>query len=166
MARFAVNTHRIDPYRISKFQVVLDGRVVPDIVRVGALRRETETVLYRAGDFPNHLVKAPGLTDFDPIVMERGITHDTTFEEWAELCYSAQGDAAISLKSFRKDMLINLLNRQGTVVLSYRVYRAWVSEYTALPELDAHANEVAVETITIQHEGWERDKSVSEPAET
>ena len=166
MARFALNTHRIDPYKISKFQVVLDGRVVPDVIRVSALRRETETVLYRAGDFPNHLIKAPGLTDFDPIVVERGITHDTTFEDWADLCYSAQGDAAASLKAFRKDMLINLLNRQGAVVLSYRVYRCWVSEYTALPDLDSQANETAIESITIQHEGWERDKSVPEPAET
>lgn len=166
MARFAVNPYRLDPYKTSKFQLILDGRVVPDVVRISALRRETETVLYRPGDFPNHLIKAPGLTDFDPIIIERGITHDTTFEDWADLCYSVQGDAAISLKNFRKDMLINLLNRQGTVVLSYRIYRGWVSEYTALPELDAHANETAIERIVVQHEGWERDEAVAEPAET
>jgi len=166
MTSFPVNTHRLDPYRADKFQVILDGRTVPGVSKVSPLRRTTDVVLWREGGFASHFVTAPGLTSFDPIILERGITHDPTFEQWAALSYSPLGDAAMSLKDFRKDVRINLLNRQGTVVLSYMVYRAWVAEYQALLELDANASEVAVEKIVLQHEGFERDTRVAEPAET
>ncbi len=166
MTGFPVNTHRLDPYRACKFHVILDGRVVPGVSRVSPLGRSTDVVVWRDGGFPSHFMTAPGLTSFDPITLERGITHDPTFEQWAALSYSPHGDAAMSLRNFRKDMRINLLNQQGTAVLSYMVYRAWVANYQALPELDANANEVAIEKIVLQHEGFERDTSVVEPAET
>jgi phage tail-like protein len=121
---------------------------------------------YRSGTFVSRFLRSPGLSKFDPIVLKRGITHDTTFEDWAELVYHPAGDAAMSLRNFRKDMRINLLNQQGSVVLSYMVYRCWVSEYAPLPDLDADANEVAMETIVLEHEGFERDRGVSEPQET
>ena len=166
MTRFPVNVHRRDPYKTSKFQVVLDGRIVPDVVRISGLTRRTETVLYRDGALESHFITAPGTTTFDPIIIERAITHDTTFEDWAALAFNRAGDSAMSLREFRKDMTINLLNQQGTVVLSYMVYRCWVSEYTALPELDANGNTVAIETVTLENEGWERDRAVGEPQET
>jgi phage tail-like protein len=165
MAEFVVNPHRLDPYKVFKFQVILDGNIVPGVSRVSALRRHTEPVQYRSGAFANFFLRAPGTTKFDPIVLERGVTHDTVFEDWAELAYSPAGDAAMSLRNFRKDMRINLLNQQGTVVLSYMVYRCWVSEYQPLPELNADANAVAMETIVLEHEGFERDRGVSEPEE-
>lgn len=166
MTSFPVNPHRLDPYKTFKFQVILDGQVVPGISKVGPLRRHTATILYRDGGFPNHTVTAPGLTEFDPIVIERGITHDKTFENWAALAYGGAGTPGMSLKNFRKNIRINLLNEQGTVVRSYMVYRAWVSEYTALPVMDASANAVAIETIVLTYEGFEVDASVSEPVET
>ena len=166
MVEFAVNPHRLDPYKNFKFQVVLDGKVVPGVTRVSTLRRHTETIFHRDGTFPSHLMTAPGATSFDPIILERGITHDTTFEDWAALAYSPAGDAAMSLRNFRKDMRINLLNQQGSVVLSYMVYRCWVAEYQALRELDANANAVAIETLVLQHEGFERDRDIPEPTET
>lgn len=166
MVEFAVNPHRLDPYKNFKFQVVLDGEVVSGVTRVSTLRRRTETVFHRDGTFPSHLMTAPGATSFDPIILERGITHDTTFEDWAALAYSPAGDAAMSLRNFRKDMRINLLNQQGSVVLSYMVYRCWVAEYQALGELDANANAVAIETLVLQHEGFERDRGIPEPKET
>ncbi len=166
MVEFAVNPHRLDPYKNFKFQVVLDGKVVPGVTRVSTLRRHTETIFHRDGTFPSHLMTAPGATSFDPIVLERGITHDTTFEDWAALAYSPAGDAAMSLRNFRKDIRINLLNQQGSVVLSYMVYRCWVAEYQALRELDANANAVAIETLVLQHEGFERDRDIPEPTET
>lgn len=165
MASFVVNPHRLNPYKNCKFQVILDGKIVPGVSRVSPLWRRTETVLWRDGSFPNHFVTAPGLTNFDPIILERGIAHDTTFEDWAALAYNPAGDAAMSLRNFRKDMRINLLNQQGTVVLSYMVYRCWVAEYQALPELDANGNEVAIERVVLQHEGFERDAEVTEPEE-
>ena len=109
MVEFAVNPHRLDPYKNFKFQVVLDGKVVPGVTRVSTLRRRTETIFHRDGTFPSHLMTAPGATSFDPIILERGITHDTTFEDWAALAYSPASDAAMSLRNFRKDMRINLV---------------------------------------------------------
>lgn len=166
MTAFVVNPHRLDPYKAFKFEVIVDNRVVPGISRVSALRRRTEVAEHRDGAFPSHFLKAPGITRFDPVVLERGVTHDTTFEDWAELAYHPSGDAAMSLRNFRKDMRINLLNQQGSVVLSYMVYRCWVSAYQPLPDLDSGASEVAVETIVLEHEGFERDREIGEPAES
>jgi len=166
MPPFSVNVHRFDPYKNFKFRVILDGKAVPGVSKVSGLRRTTEVVLHRDGGLPSHFQKAPGLTRFEPITLERGITHDTTFEDWADLAFNQQGDAAMSLKNFRKDMLIDLLNQQGSVVLAFMVYRCWVAEYQALPELDANGNAVAIETITLEHEGFERDRGVAEPVET
>ena len=165
MVPFPTNPHRLVPYKSFKFQLVLDGDVVAGVSRIGGLRRRTEVVPHRDGGMPSHLLTAPGATSFDPIVLERGITEDTTFRDWAELAYSPQGDAAMSLRDFRKDLRINLLNQQGSVVLSYMVFRAWVSEFEALPELDANGNEIAIERIVLQHDGWEQDRAVSPPVE-
>ena len=166
MVPFPANPHRLDPYKSFKFQLILDGQVVAGVSRIGGLRRRTEVVLHRDGRMPSHLLTAPGATSFDPIVLERGITQDTTFRDWAEQAYSPQGDGAMSLKNFRKDLRIDLLNQQGSVVLSYMVFRAWVSEFEALPELDANGNEIAIERIVLQHEGWEQDRAVAEPVES
>jgi len=165
MTSFAVNPHRLDPYKNFKFRVILDGKVVPGVSKVGPLKRRTTTILVRDGNFANHSITAPGLTEFEPIVMERGITHDKTFETWAALAYGGSS-GAMSLKTFRKNVRIDLLNEQGTVVRSYMVYRAWVSEYTALPVMDASGNDVAIETLVLTYEGFEIDASVPEPAET
>ena len=166
MTGFVVNPHRLDPYGDFKFQVILDGQVVPGVSKVSPLWRRTDVVIWRDGSFPSHFVTAPGLTAFDPITLERGLTHDTTFEAWAALSYNPAGDAAMSLKNFRKDLRINLLNQQGAIALSYMVYRCWVAEYQALSALDANATEVATEKIVLHHDGFERDRAVVEPTET
>jgi phage tail-like protein len=163
---FSVNAHRFDPYRTFKFQVIIDGRPVAGLRKMSALKRKTETVTWRsAGDASTQRI-LPGGTTFDPITLEQGLTHDPVFEAWANLVNNAEGDAAMSLKNFRKDLVVNVLNLQGTVALAYKIKRAWVSEFTALPDLDAaNMNAVGIQTIVIQNEGWERDTSVAEPAE-
>jgi phage tail-like protein len=166
MAQFSVNTHRFDPYKNFKFRVRWDARYVAGVSKVGALKRTTEVVTHRQGGDPSHARTAPAGTKHEPITLERGITHDTDFRDWANLVFDIRGDASMSLKNFRKDIYIELLNEQGTVVKAYNVYRCWVSEYQALPELDANGNGVAFETITLQNEGWEEDRAVTEPAET
>jgi phage tail-like protein len=166
MAQFSVNTHRFDPYKNHKFRVKWDGRYVAGVSKVGALKRTTEVVSHREGGDPSTQRHAPGSSKFEPISLERGVTHDPEFENWANLVYHTDGDAAISLKDFRKDVILELLNEQGTVVQSYKVYRCWVSEFQALPELDANANAVAIQMLTLQNEGWERDTAVTEPAES
>ena len=172
MAQFPVNTHRLDPFSGFKFrlkwQSVPGGpyAVVAGVSKVSSLKRTTEVISHREGgdlSTPRH---SPGRSSFGPITVERGITFDPEFEKWANLVYSTDGDGAVSLFQFRKDIMIELLNLQGTVVKLYRVFRCWVSEYTALPDLDANANAIAFETLILQNEGHERDDSVVEVLET
>ena len=166
MAQFSVNTHRFDPYRNFKFRVRWDGEIVAGISKVSALRRRTEVVEHRSGSDPSISLLSPGTTSFDQIMLERGVTHDTTFEEWANQVHTVDGDVAMSLKDFRKDIIIELLNLQGTPVKSYKIYRCWVVEYQALPDLEANSRSAAIERLILQTEGWERDTSVTEPSET
>ncbi|ADW19402.1 conserved hypothetical protein [Desulfobulbus propionicus DSM 2032] len=164
---FPVNAHRYDPYRTFKFQILIDGKPVAGLKKMGALKRKTEAVKWRAAGDPSKERILPGGTSYEPITLEQGLSHDPVFENWANLVNNIEGDAAMSLKNFRKDIVINVLNLQGTVAISYKLFRAWVSEYQALPEMDAGAmNAVGIQTITLQHEGWQRDTAVVEPTET
>ncbi|MBI1424596.1 MAG: phage tail protein [Gammaproteobacteria bacterium] len=166
MAKFVVNSYREDPYRNFKFKVKIDNEYVAGLHKCSALKRTIEVVDWREGGDPTHSRKLVGKASFEPITLEQGVTHDTTFEGWAKLVHNYSGDAAMSLKNFRKDIVIDVCNLQGNVVLSYLVYRCWVSEYTALPDLDAAGNSVMISSIILQNEGWERDESITEPTET
>ncbi|VFQ46320.1 phage tail protein [Desulfoluna butyratoxydans] len=165
MAQFTVNTHRFDPYRNFKFKVKWDGKYIAGLSKCSPLKKTTAVTDWREGGDPSSGRKLPGKTSYESITLEAGITHDTTFEEWANLVNNFQGDASMSLKNFRKDVVIDVFNMQGTKVLSYKVYRCWVSEYQALPELDAGGDAVMIRTIKLENEGWERDTSVAEPSE-
>ncbi|KAB0584337.1 phage tail protein [Ideonella dechloratans] len=164
---FPVNTHRHDPYRTFKFQILIDGKPVAGLKKMGALKRKTEAIKWRTAGDPSKERILPGGTSYEPVTLEQGLSHDPVFEGWANLVNNIEGDAAMSLKNFRKDIVINVLNLQGQVALSYKLFRAWVSEYQALPELDAGAmNAVGIQTLTLQHEGWQRDTAVGEPVES
>ncbi|PRQ09034.1 phage tail protein [Enhygromyxa salina] len=156
MTQFPVNTTRIDPYKNFKFRVRWDGKLVCGVSKVSALKRSTEVVSHREGNDLSTPRHSPASSKFEAITLERGITFDPEFEEWASKVYSAEGDTAVSLAGLRKNITIELLNLQGTVVRAYDVVRCWVSEYTAQPELDANANAIAFETIVLQNEGFER----------
>lgn len=166
MAKFTVNAQRYDPYRNFKFRIKWDGQYVAGLSKCSALKRTTEMVEWREGGDPSSTHKLPGKTKYDAITLTAGVTHDTAFEAWANLVHNYQGDAAMSLKNFRKDVVIDVFNEAGQKALSYKVYRCWVSEYQALPELDASGNAVMIQTIKLENEGWERDTSVTEPTET
>jgi phage tail-like protein len=165
MTQFSVNTHRFDPYRNFKFKIKWDNQYVAGLNKCSALKKTTEMVEWRDGGDPTTSRKLPGKTSYEAITLEQGLTHDTTFEIWANLVNNFQGDAAMSLKDFRKDITIDVFNLAGQQILSYNVYRCWVSEYQALPELDASGNAVMIATIKLENEGWERDFSVGEPVE-
>jgi phage tail-like protein len=167
MATFTVNPRRFDPYKNFKFRVRWDGRYVAGISKVGALKRTTEVVEHREGGDPSTSHKSPGRTKYEPITLEGGVTHDTEFEKWANRVWNFGSGLGMetSLRNFRKDIIIELYNEAGQLVKAYKVYRAWVSEYQALPDLDANANAVAIHHIKLEHEGWERDYEVAEPAE-
>ena len=149
------------------FQVIIDGQVVAGLKKMGLLKKSTEAVKWRSAGDPAHERVMPGGTSWEPVTLEQGLTHDPVFESWANLVNNIQGSAAMSLVNFRKDIVLNVLNLQGTVAISYKLFRAWVSEYQALPDFDASTmNTVGIQTITLQHEGWERDLSVTEPTES
>lgn len=167
MAEFTVNPKRSDPYKNFKFRVKWDGRYVAGVSKVSGLRRTTEVIQHREGGDPSSSRKSPGRTEFESITLERGVTHDPEFENWANKIWNlgAPHGAEVSLKDFRKDIVLELYNEAGQLVLAYKVYRCWVSEYEILPDLDANANAIAIEHIRLENEGWERDQSVSEPVE-
>jgi phage tail-like protein len=167
VAQFSVNPTRFDPYKNFKFRVKWDGRYVAGISKVSALKRTTEVVRHREGGDPSTSRKSPGRNEFDAITLERGVTHDPEFEAWANSVWRV-GNLAdeVSLKNFRKNLIIEMYNEAGQLVIAYQVFRAWVSEYQALPDLDANANAVAIQHIKLENEGWERDVQVVEPAET
>jgi len=167
MAQFSVNAQRFDPYKNFKFRVKWDGRYVAGLSKVSALKRSTEMIEHREGGDPSTSRKSPGRTKYEAITLERGVTHDPEFEQWANKVWNFGSGlgAEVSLKDFRKDLIIEFYNEAGQLAISYKVYRCWVSEFQALPDLDANANAIAIQTIKLENEGWERDFDVTEPTE-
>jgi phage tail-like protein len=164
MAQFTVNATRFDPYKSFMFRVKWDGQYVAGLSKMGALKRSTDPVIHREGGDPTTERKSPGKSKYDAVTLERGVTHDPAFEQWANLVHSLKDP--ISLKKFRKDVTVDVFNEADQKVLSYHLLRCWVSEYQALPALDAGTAAVAIETIKLELEAWERDESVTEPTET
>ena len=167
MAQFSVNAQRFDPYKNFKFRVKWDGRYVAGVSKISALKRSTEVVEHREGGDPSSSRKSPGRTKFEAVTLERGVTHDTEFERWANKVWnfgSGLGEE-VSLKDFRKDIIIEMYNEAGQLGIAYKLFRCWVSEYQALSDMDANANAVAIQTLKLENEGWERDYDVTEPAE-
>ena len=162
-----VSNDRFDPYKNFKFRVKWDGKYVAGISKVSALKRTTEVVKHREGGDPSTSRKSPGRTEYEAITLERGVTHDLEFEKWASKVWKhGQGlGSEVSLKDFRKDVILEVYNEAGQLAISYNIFRTWVSEYQALPELDANANAVAIQLIKLENEGWVRDEGVSEPQE-
>ena len=167
MAEFTVNALRFDPYKNFKFRVKWDGRYVAGVSKVGALKRTTEVVAHRNGGDPSSSRKSPGRSEYEAITLERGVTHDVEFEHWANKVWNFGSGlgAETSLKDFRKDITLEVYNEAGQLAIAYKIFRCWVSEYQALPDLDANANAVAIQTIKLENEGWERDYDVAEPSE-
>lgn len=162
------NTHRVDPYENFKFHVKWGNKYVAGISKVSGLKRSTQVVNHRSGGDPSTPHVSPGQSEYEAITLERGVTHDQEFEQWANRVWgfanSTKADdksnQVESLKDFRKDIIIELYDETGQKVLTYNLFRCWVSEFNAMPELDANSNAVAIQSMTLQNEGWERDDSV------
>jgi phage tail-like protein len=167
MTQFTVNPRRFDPYKNFKFRLKWDGRYIAGVSKVSALKRTTEVVEHREGGDPSTSRKSPGRTKYDAVTLERGVTHDLDFEQWANKVWNFGSGlgAEVSLADFRKDVIVDVFNEAGQKALSYHLFRCWVSEFHALPDLDANANAIAIQTLKLELEGWERDYSVNEPAE-
>lgn len=167
MAQFTVNPERFDPYKNFKFRVKWDGKYVAGVSKVSGLKRTTEVVKHRDGGDPSSTRKSPGRTEYEAITIERGVTHDPEFERWANKIWNFGSGlgAEVSLKDFRKDLTIELMNEAGQLVIAYNVFRCWVSEFQAQADLDANANAVLIQHLKLENEGWERDYAVVEPTE-
>lgn len=164
---FSANAHRYDPYRTFKFQVVIDGQTVAGLSKMSALKKTTEVVDWRFAGDPSHSRKLPGGTSYEAITLEAGLTHDPQFMELANRVNNIDGDGGMSLLNFRTNVVINVLNLQGAIAMSYKVFKAWVSEFQALPDFDANSmNTVGIQTLKLEHEGWQIDSAVSEPTES
>jgi phage tail-like protein len=167
MTEITVSATRFDPYKNFKFRLQWDGRYVAAVSKVSALKRTTEVVTHRHGGDPSSSRKSPGRSEYEAITLERGVTHDPEFEAWANKVwnYGTALGAESSLRDFRKDVILELYNEAGQLAISYKIFRCWVSEFQALPELDANANAVAIQTLKLENEGWERDLSTPVPVE-
>jgi len=172
MPLFTQNATRIDPYKNFRFVVSWDNTPVLGVSKVSPLVRNTTPVRWRAGGDPGTIRVSPGQTVYAPIRMEQGLTFDPTFEKWANKAYYYPNTQSplpngqeMSLADFRKDIVIDFYNEAGQKVMSYQVYRCWVSEFIALPELDSLSNAVAIQSIVLENEGWQRDYSLAEPSE-
>ena len=160
---FVVNATRVDPYQSYKFRILWDGHAVLGVSKVGALRKTTNVVPHRSGGENSTDHKSPGRTQYDGLTLERGITHDTAFEAWANQVHPYAGDVAMDLANYKKELTLEVMNEKGQVALRYFLHDCWVSEFTAIPALDANSNAVAIEMIKIELEGWERDLGTPEP---
>ncbi len=163
MAPFTLNATRFDPYKLFNFRVRWDGLYVAGVSKVSALTRTTEPVVHRDGADPSHERKSPGITKFEAVTLERGVTHDPAFEAWANMVHSLA--SPISLRNFRKDVMIDVFNEAGQLALTYQLLRCWPSEFHAIPELNAGTAAVAIQMLKLENEGWSRDVSVTEPGE-
>jgi phage tail-like protein len=168
MAQFKINPTRLDPFKNFKFRLLWDGQVVAGISKVSALKRTTEVIEHREGGHPSTSLKSPGRTKYEPITLERGLTMDMAFHDWAGKVWNFGSSlgSQVSLADFRKPVIhLHVYNEAGQLVIGYKIYRCWVSEYQAVPDLDANANAIAIEHIKIENEGWERDITIPEPQE-
>src|SRR6476660_5868455 len=167
MAQFSVNAQRFDPYQNFQFRVKWDSKYIAGISKVGMLKRTTEVVKHREGGDPSSSRKSPGRTEYEAITLDRGVTHDKEFEQWANKVWNFGSGlgAEVSLKDFRKDLILEVYNEAGQPVIAYKIFRCWVSEFQSLADLDANANAVLIQSIKLENEGWERDYEVPEPSE-
>ncbi|HWU96078.1 MAG TPA: phage tail protein [Sphingomonas sp.] len=154
-----------DPYLNFKFRIKWQGKYVAGLSKCSALKRSTEATPFREGGDPSTNRILPGQTKFEPITLERGMTQDLEFETWASQVWNYRAGQGMesSLANFRRNITLEFYNAAGQLVYAYNIYNCWPSEYTAMPELDSSSNSVAIQTLVLQNEGWERDASVKVP---
>jgi phage tail-like protein len=164
---FSVNTDRLDPYKSYRFLVFFGQSTTPvaAVSKVTGLKRSSDVIEYKEGGNPV-ILKGLGRTKYEPITLERGVTQDSTFLDWADAAQRLDQGAPInSLANLRREVHIQLLNEEGQPVQAYVVHRCWVSEFQALPDLDAGASAIALEHIKLENEGWWKDPAINEVKE-
>ena len=161
MAEFTLNAQRFDPYKNFKFLLKWDGKVVAGMSKMSVLKGMTEGLESPKFGDPSTSDKS-GRTEYDAITLDRGVTHDKEFGQWANNVWNFNGTSSreISLRDFRKDIVIEVYNEVGQLAIAYKLFRCWVSEFQALPDMDADANAVSIQHIKLENEGWVRDDNI------
>ena len=116
MTIFKVNTNRFDPYKNYLFLVFFgtNTNAVAAVSKVTALKRSSTPIDYNEGGYAITL-KGLGRTKYEPITLERGITFDMDFEEWANAAQILKSGApSTSLANLRKEIRIVLLNEAAS----------------------------------------------------
>jgi phage tail-like protein len=161
---FPANLSRYNPYATYRFLVYFGPSPEPvaAVSKVSAIKRMADVIEYKEGG--NAIIlKGLGRMKYDPITLERGVSQNKDFITWANYAQVLDhGHPTTSLANLRQELSIVLLNEEAQPVLRYLVHRCWVSEYQALPDLDAGANAVAIEHIKLENEGWEQDLTLAE----
>jgi phage tail-like protein len=163
--RMSASTNRFDPYRNFRFKVKWDGLYVAGLSKMTGLKRSTEMTEWREAGENIVARKLPGKTKYEAVTLEAGITYDTAFEDWANLVNDFASHSITSLRDYRKNVTVDVFNEAGVKALSYNLYRAWVADYQAVPDLDASANAVAITTIKLEYEWFEREAATVESAD-
>jgi phage tail-like protein len=162
MASFAANPARADPYKDFKFRVRWGANeYVAGVSKVSALTRTAERVEPRERRDPRPGHELPSRTEYEPITLERGVTYDLEFEQWATRASAFVDSPApegrperdASQNEFRRNLTIDVFDEVGQKVMSYEVHRAWVSEFTAQADLATGAKAILIQSIRIEHEG-------------
>ena len=167
---FPKATYRYDPYRNYRFRVIWDGKHVAGVSKVSGLTRTTQVVTHRAEGDPSTPRRMPGQSEYGAITLERGVSHDAAFLQWANKVWDyrnstgnegrdGESNQSVSQQDFRKDIILEMYNEAGQTLLAYTIYRCWPSEFSAVPELDSNGNAVAIQSLKLENEGWERDIS-------
>jgi phage tail-like protein len=164
LSAFQANATRYDPYKNFKFRVKWDGAYIPGISRVSGLGMVFQAAEHREGAEPNVVHRAPGVLSYETITLERPIGPDTAFEDWAKLVTPATAGAGASHGAHLKTVRVEVLNQAGQPLLAYDVYHCWPSVYRPLPDLVEGSRPRPIESITLVHDGWERDPAVVYPA--
>ncbi|MEM9778518.1 MAG: phage tail protein, partial [Pseudomonadota bacterium] len=168
MTQLNASGQRVVPYAGYKFRVKeIGGDYFFAVNKVSALSRSVEVMEYREGGDPSLMRKSPGQAKYEAITLERGVTDNVQFEQWANKIWNfgAGLGGEVSLGDFRKDLFLEIYNEAGQIVLGYKIFRTWVSDFRAFPDLDASSSSFAIQSIKLENEGWERDTEIGTPAE-
>ena len=134
---------------------------------ISGLNINTQPISYREGGYNTTVHQMPGMTTFSPITLQRGAMfgNDQAITWMRSLFSASSGDgiATSSTAGFRVDINIYVMdhpNRNSTVTdaddntprMGFKVHNAWISSL-AYQDLNAGANEILFETMTLVHEG-------------
>ncbi len=152
--------HRHDVFRNFNFRILMGGVEVAACRKMSGLDVSVNAIKFRAGNAPSSVDEClPGRVEYQPVTFESGITNDTTLEDWAKsLVHNEWSQHQRSAEpDFRREVEVRILDLDQREVRRYVIHHCWPSKFTATNELDGGGNDVLIETLELQHEGFTRE---------